>query len=119
MAFEQVLGVRMTRRHKDGVSVALAIRDDLLNSNGVVHGGVIASLVDEAAWYAIRRYFEEERKCTTTEMKVNYLRPIAGKKVTARAVLLRAGKTLCVCRVDVFDEKKRMGAVALITYMLL
>ena len=59
------------------------------------------------------------RKSTTTELKVNYLRPIVGKKVIARAYLVRAGKTLCVSRVDIFDEKKKLSAIGIVTYMLL
>ncbi len=119
MAYEHGLGLRVTRKHRDGVSVALSIRPDLLNSTGVLHGGVIASLADEAAWFAIRHHFQEERPCTTTELKVNYLRPIVGSTALARAYLLRAGKTLCVTRVDVFDEQRRLAATSTVTYMLL
>jgi acyl-coenzyme A thioesterase PaaI-like protein len=39
--------------------------------------------------------------------------------VTARSHLLRIGKTLSTGRVDVFDDKKNLAAVALVTYMLL
>jgi uncharacterized protein (TIGR00369 family) len=117
--FEHFLGLRVTRKHKDGVSAVLHIRPDLLNSNGVIHGGVIASIADEAAWYAIRNHFQDDRPCTTTELKVNYLLPVSGTKALARAYLLRAGKTLCVCRVDVADEQKRLAATSIVTYMLL
>ncbi len=119
MAFENDLGLVVSRKHRDGVSVTLKVRPELLNGNGVMHGGVIASLADEAAWYAIRNHFTEERKCTTTELKVNYLRPIRGKKATGRAFLLRAGKTLCVIRVDVFDDERRLAATSIVTYLLL
>ncbi len=119
VAFEHDLGVRVIRKHKDGVTVAVRLRPGLLNSQGVLHGGVTASIADEAAWHAIIHHFREERPCTTTELKVNYLRPIAGGKATARAYLLRAGKTLCVSRVDIFDEKQRMAGTAIVTYMLL
>jgi uncharacterized protein (TIGR00369 family) len=56
---------------------------------------------------------------TTTELKVNYLRPIAGKNVLARACVLRAGKTLSVTRVDLMDAERRLSAIAIVTYMLL
>ena len=119
MAFEHDLGLRVARKHSDGVTVELALRPGLLNSTGVLHGGVTSAIVDEAAWHAIQHHFQEERLCTTTELKVNFLRPIAGKKITARAYLLRAGKSLCVARVDVFDEKRRLSATALVTYFLI
>ena len=119
MAFEHDLALRVSRQHRDGVTVELLLRPELLNSNGVLHGGVTAAVVDEAAWYAIRRHFKDHRASTTAELKINYLLPIAGKKLTARAYLLRAGKNLCVSRVDVFNEQRRLAAAAIVTYMLL
>ena len=119
MAFEDTLDVRVVRRHRDGVTVAVRLRPELLNCNGVVHGGVAASIADEAAWHAMHNHFGKHRPSTTTELKVNYLRPITGDRVVARAYLVRAGRTLCVSRVDMFDASKRLGALAVVTYMLL
>jgi uncharacterized protein (TIGR00369 family) len=119
MAFEHNLAIRVVRKHADGVTVEFAVREEFLNSNGVLHGGVIASIADEAAWYARIHAYKGERSATTTELKVNYLRPIAGKKIRARAYALRAGKTLFVSRVDMFDTQKRLSAVSVVTYMLL
>ena len=72
-----------------------------------------------ATTITIAIHFKEGQLCTTAEMKINYLRPIAGDKVTARDYVLRAGKALCVARVDVFVDQRRLAAVALVTYMLL
>lgn len=119
MAFEHDLGLRTVRKHRDGVTVELALRPALLNSNGVLHGGITACVVDEAAWHAIGHHFAGPRPAITVELKLNYLLPIAGKKLRARAYLLRAGKKLCVSRVDVFDERRRLAAAAIVTYMLL
>lgn len=119
MAFEHSLAIRVVRKHRDGVTVEFAIAEGFLNSNGVVHGGVIASIADEAAWHAMIHAYDADRQATTTELKVNYLRPITGKKMTARAYALRRGKTLFVTRVDLFDIQKRLSAVSLVTYMLL
>jgi uncharacterized protein (TIGR00369 family) len=52
-------------------------------------------------------------------MKVNYFRPVAGGTVYARAHLLRVGKTLCVGRVDIADDRKRVVGVGMATYMIL
>lgn len=119
MPFENTLGVQVIERHPDGVTCACAIRPDLLNGNGALHGGVIASIADEAAWFAIEERTGNARNATTTELKVNYLLPITGERVLARAVLLRAGRTLCVSRVDISDSEGRLTAVAIVTYMIL
>jgi uncharacterized protein (TIGR00369 family) len=117
--FEHSLDVRVRERHDDGVTCECAIRPELLNSNGVLHGGVIACIADEAAWWAIDAHTDRAKKSTTTELKVNYLLPVIGEKVVARTVLLRVGKTLCVSRVDMSGGDGRLAAVAIVTYMFL
>ena len=119
MAFENSLALRLVRKHSDGVTVDFALRAEFLNGNGVLHGGVIAAVADEAAWHALVHAHQGHREMTTTELKVNYLRPIAGKKVVARVHVLRAGKTLSVTRVDLMDSQRRLSAIAIVTYMLL
>jgi len=119
MAFEDTLGVKVIRKHRDGVTVACPLRPDFVNSQGVLHGGVIASIADEAAWHALIHAYKGHTNCTTTELKINYLRPIAVTKILARAYALRAGKTLFVSRVDIFDAEKRLAAIGVVTYMLL
>jgi len=119
MAFEHRLGLRVIRKHRDGVTVRFPLTEEFLNGAGVLHGGVIASIADEAAWHALIHAHQAHRNMTTTELKVNYLRPMAGDKVLARAYVLRAGRTLGVTRVDLFDAHQRLSAVAIVTYMLL
>jgi uncharacterized protein (TIGR00369 family) len=119
MVFEDSIRVQVVKKHRDGVTVECPLSKRLMNGAGVVHGGVIATIADEAAWHALVHAYKARRTMTTTELKVNYLRPIAGDKITARAYVLRAGKTLGVTRIDLFDGQKRLSAVALVTYMLL
>jgi acyl-CoA thioesterase len=120
LPFEQHLKLRVARKHSDGVTVHLTLEPEFLNASGNLHGGITAAIADEAAWHALEnRSGYGTKRSTTTELKVNYLRPIVGKKVIARAYLVRAGRTLCVSRVDIFDEKKNLSAIAIVTYMLL
>jgi uncharacterized protein (TIGR00369 family) len=120
IAFENTLGLRMVKRHKDGVTLECPIRPDILNGVGVMHGGVLASIADEVAWHVILDALgTKDRNMTTSELKVNYLRPIAGKKVIARGYVVKMGRTLCVTRIDLMDDQKKLGALAIVTYMLL
>ncbi|MBZ5592381.1 MAG: PaaI family thioesterase [Acidobacteriia bacterium] len=114
--FNLYLGIRILRKHPNGVTVECRMRKELLNFAGVLHGGVTATLADVAVGQAL---MQRGHKTTTVELKINYLRPITGSKVTARSHLLRIGKTLSTARVDVFDDRKNLAAVALVTYMLL
>jgi uncharacterized protein (TIGR00369 family) len=117
--FNQYLGVRIASQHRDGITIECRVRKELLNFAGVLHGGVTATLADVAVGQALAKRLGRFGASTTAELKINYLRPIAGRKVTARSHLLRVGKTLCIARVDVFDDQKNLAAVALVTYMRL
>ena len=119
MPFENNLKLEVHERHADGVTVQFPISPEFLNSQGVLHGGIIATIADEAAWHAIQNHFGKPTLCTTTELKVNYLRPIFGEKAVARAYLVRAGKTLCITRIDLFDDAGELAAISIVTYMLL
>jgi acyl-CoA thioesterase len=114
--FNKYLGIRLVKSHSDGITIECRLRKELLNFAGVLHGGVTATMVDVAVGQALKK---QGRNCTTVELKISYLRPITGRKVTARSHLLRIGKTLCTARVDVFDDRKKHAAVAIVTYMLL
>ena len=117
--FNKLLGLRLVRFHADGVTIGCTVRPELLNASSVLHGGVSATLADVAVGVALSRHLGRPRAATTAEMKINYLRPVAEGKVTARAHLIRVGKNLCTARVDLFDGKRQQIAVALVTYMLL
>jgi len=119
MPFNKLIGVRVLRRHADGVTIECAMRDELRNTAGVLHGGVTATLADAAVGIALASHFGGRRACTTTDLKINYLSAVADGKITARSHLLRIGRHLCVARVDLTDSRGKLIAVAIVTYMLL
>jgi uncharacterized protein (TIGR00369 family) len=119
MPFNRLLGIKITRRHRDGVTVEIPLRPDLMNFHGVLHGGVTASLADVAVGIALHNHFKGTSRATTVEMKLNYFLPVSGKKLTARSRLIKVGKTLCVGRVDLHNDSRRLVAAAIVTYMLL
>ncbi len=117
--FNALVGLRLLRFHADGVTIGCAMRPELRNAHGMLHGGVSATLVDVAVGVALTRHLGRPRAATTVELKINYLRPVKDGRVTARAHLVRVGKNLCTARVDVFNGSKDPAAVALVTYMIL
>lgn len=119
MPFNKLIGLRVARVHSDGVTLECAMRDELKNIAGMMHGGVAATLADAAVGIALARHFGGRRPCATTDLKINYLRPIAHGKIAARSHLVRIGKNLCVGRVDLTDAQRKLAAVAIVTYMLL
>lgn len=119
MHFHEYLGVRLVEEHDDGVTVELPLREEFSNSDGYLHGGVTAALIDDALGIAVHKRVGPDRRGTTTEMKVNYLRPAHTGVLRARARIIKAGRTLVVGDVNVYDQDERHIAVGLLSYMLI
>ena len=117
--FAVLLKMKLSRVHRDGVTIECALRHELTNSAGVAHGGIAATLADAAVGTALNRHFGGKRPLTTVEMKINYFLPASAGRIFARAHLLRIGSTLCVGRVELTDSQGSQLGTALVTYMLL
>jgi len=118
-AFNELVGLELVRAHKDGITLQVRIRPELLNSAGAVHGGVTASIADAAVGCALQHHFGGSRRFTTVELKVNYFRPVTAGRLRARSRLVRIGSRICVGQVDLSDEHRRSVGLAIVTYMLL
>jgi acyl-CoA thioesterase len=117
--FNQFLGVRVVEALEDGLTLETEVRPEWGNVFGSMHGGVTASLLDTAVGLAALRALGFARAASTVELKVNYLRPIQDGKITIRARILKAGKTLIVGAGDIFDSNGEHCATSLVTYMAL
>jgi len=71
---------------------------------GFVHGGVMASVVDAAAFWAVFPQVERGKGLTTVEVKLNYLAPAQKGKLVAHGRCIKMGKTLALGDTQVKDD---------------
>jgi uncharacterized protein (TIGR00369 family) len=83
------------------VVLRLPFRDDLTQQHGYLHAGTIAALADSACGYAALTLMPLDAAVLSVEFKVNMLAPAKGDAIVARAEVIRAGRTIMVCRADV------------------
>ncbi len=95
------------------------VQEKHLQPYGIVHGGVYASLIDAAAFWAAYTNIGASTGMTTVEMKLNYLAPAASGRFTARGKSIKIGKTICLSEATVFDNQERMLAHGTVTLMIL
>ena len=82
------------------------------------HGGLLMTLADSTACFAILTLTGPDTRLTTTDMNIRFLAPCL-TDVTAKARVIKFGRTLCPVAVDLFDAKGQQVAVAQVNYMLL
>jgi uncharacterized protein (TIGR00369 family) len=103
-----------------GASVLeIDLGDKHLQPLGMVHGGVFASLVDAAAFWAVFTQLEDEMGLTTVEIKLNYLAPARAGRLRARGRSIKVGKTLGLGEAQVDDDEGRLLAHGTSTMMCL
>ena len=117
--FPRMLGIEMDSLESGRAVLGVTVRKDLLQLQGVMHGGAIASLIDTAVAFAIASTSSPTDRFTTVEMKVNYLSAIRDGRVTADAKLIRDGRRIVVAECDVHDADGRLAAKGLLTYIRL
>ena len=117
--FAHLLGVELGEMRRGEATLHLEVRDELRQNNGVVHGGVLASLVDTAAAFAILTLLEKDQTSTTVDLTIHYLRPLIQGRATARARVVRAGRRIMVITIDVLDEAEQVAATALTSFIRL
>src|SRR4051812_42026288 len=99
--FMTTLGARLVRVEPGAVDVEVVAREDLVQQHGFLHAGVLASAADSACGYAALSLMPAGAAVLSIEFKINLLAPAAGARVVASGRVLRAGRTVTVCRGDV------------------
>jgi uncharacterized protein (TIGR00369 family) len=99
----------------EACEVAFEVQDFMFNPQGTLHGGVLATALDIAMGHLIQRHAGPG---TTLEMKVQYLAPIRGGRVTCRGEALRRGGTWFL-RAEARSEGGQLLAYATSTWKLL
>ena len=119
-SFMETLGVELVSVAPGRVELRLPHSPGLCQQHGFFHGGVIGTLADNVGGYAAFSLMAAEDSILTVEYKLNIVAPGDGEALVARGEVLRPGRTLTVCRADVFavkNGKEKLCATALCTLM--
>ena len=107
----------VSRSSEDAV-VSMEVRDEFLQEEGVVQGGILSAIADTAAVYTFYPDLDENETMTSIEFKVNFLRPaLPGRgPLVAKASVVQRGKKVGICDVEV-SQSEALVLKGLFTYM--
>ncbi len=96
------LGARIVHIAPGCVRIVLPSRAEVTQQHGYVHAGATSAIADSAGGYAAYTLFPQDTSVLTVEYKINLLAPAVGDHLEAVGTVLKAGRTLTVCRLEVF-----------------
>ncbi len=60
--------------NQQGVQASLSVSEEWQGYEAIVHGGIVAGMLDDAMWHAI--YQRTQRWTVTAEIRIRYKRPV-------------------------------------------
>ncbi len=116
-----LLGFKVKKMEDGAAEIYLPIKQDLGQVFSIVHGGAAASLLDAAGAVALFNWIDVEKESVTTvELKINYLNPIKLEEtgITARGSVIKKGRKISVCKVDIKSDSGKDVAFGIGTYTI-
>lgn len=114
--FGEFVGYRVARWVPELCAVEVAVGPQHVNVHGIVHGGVVTTIMDKAGGLCgLLREGEEGdggRTSLTISMTVNFLASVGpGTTLTATACKRGGGRRIFFCSIEVADETGRLIAI--------
>lgn len=97
------LGALLTDLRPGYAEVQLPWREEFTQQSGSVHGGILATIADNAGGYAAWTLEPNNSNMLAVEFKINLLSEAKGDPIIARGHVVRHGRTITVSRVDIFS----------------
>jgi uncharacterized protein (TIGR00369 family) len=104
-AMMATLGAELVSVQPGRVELAIAHDERFTQQHGFMHAGAVAAVLDSACGYAAFSVMPPEAAVLTVSYSINLLAPAAGERFVMTGTVVRAGRTLVVCRGEaVADE---------------
>lgn len=99
------LGARLGEVIEGRVEIVLPYRDEVTQQHGYFHAGATSAIADSAGGYAAFTVFPDDSAVLTVEYKINLIAPARGDQLVAVGTVIRSGRTLTVCRLEVSADE--------------
>jgi uncharacterized protein (TIGR00369 family) len=114
--FHAGLGISVEHAAAGEIRLGWEAQPDHRNLQGLVHGGILATLVDIAMGLAVRTVVGPTRRHLTMDLHVHYLRPAQPGRLEALGSVVRVGTHVAFAEGSVMDAAGRLLIRASGTY---
>lgn len=131
--FNRMLGLELTELNTDQVVMSFKMKQELIGNflQGILHGGVISSVLDMAGGMIVMASAIEKHpsadfetlaklvsKCSTVDLQISYLRPGKGEEFITKAWLIKSGNHISFTRMELYNQAHALIAMGQGTYLM-
>ena len=113
------LGIIIKKLSSEKVVLQLPFKPDFIQGGGLIAGGIIATLADEAMAHAALANLKAGETTTTIEMNTRYLKGCHSGDIAATATLQKKGSRVLTLQAEVTNTNNQTIALAGASFMVL
>jgi len=117
--YPHLIGMTIAELEFDRCRIDLELAQRHMQPFGIVHGGVLATLIDTATFWAGFLRLPEDAGLVNVDLKLNYPKAVTGGRLRAQGRCLRAGRQISYAEASVLDEAGELIAHGTSTLMAL
>jgi len=106
----QFLPFRLTSITLDSAAILMETKENHIQPIGTIHGGILATLIDTATYWAAFLKIPEDMGLVNVDLKLNYLRPATVGLLTAEGRCIKPGRSISYSEASVFDQQGKLVA---------
>jgi 1,4-dihydroxy-2-naphthoyl-CoA hydrolase len=115
-SFDALIGTEWLDKDPDHARVRVPVSDKLRQPFGLLHGGVISTLVESVcAWATTLAVVEEGMMALGQAISINFIRPITEGAVEVRAMARHRGRTTWVWDAEIYNDEDQLCALGRMT----
>ncbi|MEW9698766.1 PaaI family thioesterase [Paenibacillus sp. SI8] len=109
------LGCKFVSMESGVVTIALDAKPQHLNMIGIVHGGVLSSLLDNAMGIVIMTARPDE-KAVTTNLNVHFVSPLKEGRLLVTAEIVHQSRKMITTQGRITDSEGNLGTIGTGTF---
>jgi uncharacterized protein (TIGR00369 family) len=116
--FHDLLGLKLVEWRDGFARVACEVGPQHANRSGITHGGVMLSMIDQAAafaglWCSVPG---NVRRAVTLDLDCRFTGQVSGGTLVAEGRMVTRGRNIFFCRTEVFDAAGKLVAFGASTH---
>jgi uncharacterized protein (TIGR00369 family) len=110
--FLRLLDIKLDHLGPGEAEMSMIVGDKHLQTMGIAHGGVIASILDSVTWWAAFAAQDPERRAPiiSVDLKLNYLSALRVGRAVAKARCKKSGSRVYYVVGEIYDDAGRLVA---------
>jgi uncharacterized protein (TIGR00369 family) len=110
--FDALIGTEWLSQDPEDARVRVAVRDDLRQPFGLMHGGVMSSLIESVcSWATAAVVHDDGMAAMGQSITVSFIRPVTQGSAEVRARARHRGRTTWVWDCEVLSDEGKLCAL--------